>query len=127
MYSNEEISKAQKRVKAKKHFYKHLTSYVIISLFLFALNMFTSPHYWWSGFPLLGWGMGLAFHYVDVLGIPVFGILNREWEDRQLETELRNMKQEELQQKPKRLTGKNNEDDLQLKELRKNYDESELV
>ncbi|MFQ5447013.1 MAG: 2TM domain-containing protein [Saprospiraceae bacterium] len=127
MYSPDELRIAKKKVKAKKQFYRHLATFVIVNLFLFALNMITTPFYWWFGFPLLGWGMGLAFHYVDVFGIPGFDILSHEWEDQQLETELRKMKDEETQQNPKRLAGKTSREELELKELRKNYDESELV
>jgi len=37
------------------------------------------------------------------------------------------MKDEERLQKPKKLPARTNTEELELKELRKNYDESELV
>ncbi len=127
MYTDDEIIKAKKRVKAKKSFYQHLMSYSIVNLFLIALNLIISPWDIWFVFPLLGWGVGLAFHYVDVFGIPGFDILSKEWEDRELERELREANQE---RQPKNLpdTPSNQKDkDLELKELRKNYDDSEFV
>ncbi len=126
MYTQEEIDRAKKRVKAKKGFYQHLMSFVIVNIFLFSLNIITSPSHWWFVYPLLGWGMGLAFHYVEVFGIPGFDILNREWEVRELDRELAKMKEE----KPKKVlipSRKKAEEEFELKELQKNYDESEFV
>ncbi len=126
MYSQEDIRKAKKKVKSKKEFYQHLMSFVIVNFFLFALNMITSPFTWWFHFPLLGWGVGLAFHYVDVFGIPGFDILSKEWEERELDKELRrNDSNEPIKtSRPKQPMEK---EELELKELRKNYDESEFV
>ena len=126
MYSPEEIKKAKKKVKAKKGFYKHLTSFAIINAFLMFLNLFTSPAYLWFVFPLLGWGIGILFHYVDVFGVPGFDILNQDWEERELQNELnRNGRPMAKQiEEPKNMdTG----EALELKELEKRYDDSELV
>ncbi len=127
MYTKEEVFKAKKRVKAKKAFFQHLMSYAIINLFLLVLNMLTSPGYLWFVFPLLGWGVGLAFHYVDVFGIPGFDILSKEWEERELERELGQSGQHNSgkenpgfdEQKPKK--------GLELKALRRNYDDTDFV
>ncbi len=127
MYTKEEVFKAKKRVKAKKAFFQHLMSYAIINLFLLVLNLLTSPGYLWFVFPLLGWGVGLAFHYVDVFGIPGFDILSKEWEERELERELGQSGQHNSgnentgfdEQKPKK--------GLELKELRRNYDDTDFV
>jgi len=127
MYSSEEVRKAKKKVKSKKEFFQHLMAFVIVNFFLFSLNMVTSPFTWWFHFPLLGWSVGLAFHYVEVFGVPGFDILSREWEDRELDRELRKIKDEEQLQKPKRIGAQTDQEKLNLKELRKNYDESELV
>ncbi len=125
MHSKEEFAKAKKRVKDKKDFYQHLMSYAIVNTFLFALNIITSPGYFWFVFPLMGWGVGLAFHYVSVFGIPGFDILSKEWEERELEKELRKEAPTQPLEKPNKPTEKDNP--LELKELRKNYDESEFV
>ena len=81
---------------------------------------------------MLGWGVGLAFHYVDVFGIPGFDILSKEWEDREIERELRQNSQAQNPIKtsnnrtapPKPIE---DEGSLSLKELRKNYDDSDFV
>ncbi len=127
MYSENEILKAKKRVKAKKAFYQHLMSFAIVNLFLLALNLLTSPGYLWFVFPLLGWGVGLAFHYVDVFGIPGFDILSKEWEERELEKELRQDNEPSQMGKPTKPNNMQQDKGLELKELRRNYDESDFV
>ena len=46
----------------KKGFYSHLWSYLIICAALLLINNF-SPGPWWFQWPMLGWGIGLAFHF----------------------------------------------------------------
>lgn len=126
MYNPEEVKKAKKRVKKKRDFYQHLMTFVIINCFLIALNVLTSPNTLWFQYPLLGWGIGLLFHYVDVFGVPGFDILSSEWEERELENELRR-NGTPVQGALKEGKEEEAESELKLKELRKNYDESELV
>ena len=78
----------------------------------------------WFVYPLLGWGVGLAFHYVEVFGIPGFDILSKEWEEKQLEREL---KQQDPTSKFPPNQASQSDKGLDLKELRKNYDESDFV
>jgi len=127
MHSENEILKAKKRVKAKKAFYQHLMSFAIVNLFFLALNLLTSPGSLWFVFPLLGWGLGLAFHYVDVFGIPGFDILSKEWEERELEKELRQDNEPSQMGKPTKPNTLQQDKGLELKELRRNYDESDFV
>ncbi len=127
-FDEKEIAIAKRKVKAKKEFYKHLIAFSIVMPFLFFLNLLTSPFHWWFLYPLLGWGMGLAFHYVEVFGIPGFNILTREWEEDELYKELKKMKHdgenERMELQPPSKLG---DDEMELRELRKDYDESELV
>lgn len=55
---------------------------MVVNLFLVALNLVTSPEYFWAIFPLLGWGIGLASHAVSVFGL--FGLGGKEWEERKV-------------------------------------------
>lgn len=128
MHTEEEILKAKKRVKAKKEFFQHLMSFAIVNLFLFVINLLTSPSYFWFVFPLMAWGVGLAFHYVDVFGIPGYDILSKEWEERELEKELRRVdrsKQPLVKQPP--IEEKKSDKPMELKELTKRYDDSDFV
>ena len=114
--------KARKRVLKKKEFYQHLGSYVIMSIFFFVLNATTSFGNWWFYWPMLGWGIGLAFHYVDVFGIPGVGELSKEWEEKAIEEELRKMN---VKGEPSEM-----QDKLDLKEVEKSsskWDDSDLV
>ena len=48
-------------------FLGHLGSYVIIISMLAMINLFTSTDDLWFRWPALGWGIGLAFHFLGVL------------------------------------------------------------
>jgi hypothetical protein len=53
----------QVRLKRRKvGFYSHLWSYLIVNAALLLINNFT-PGPWWVQWPVLGWGIGLAFHF----------------------------------------------------------------
>ena len=74
---------AKKRVEELRGFYVHLTVYVVVNLFLFALNMLTSPGSLWFYWPLLGWGIAVALHALRAFGSG--RRLGAEWEDRKIE------------------------------------------
>jgi hypothetical protein len=65
--SPEEIDRlARKRAGAKLGWYSHAAIFVLVNLFLFAISEYGFGHRRWSVFPLLGWGLGLAFHGISV-------------------------------------------------------------
>jgi two-component system LytT family sensor kinase len=70
--------RAQKRVKEIKSFYGNLISYCIVIPALIIINLMTSPDDIWFYFPMLGWGIGLAAH-----GMNVFAI-GKSWEERKI-------------------------------------------
>ncbi|MDT3739873.1 MAG: 2TM domain-containing protein [Candidatus Kapabacteria bacterium] len=51
--------------KKKSSFREHLTAYLIINGFLVGMNVLTTGGLNWAIFPILGWGIGLAFDYVE--------------------------------------------------------------
>jgi hypothetical protein len=53
---------AEKRAKAKLGFYIHAMVFVFVNAMQFGINLFTTPLIFWSFFPFLGWGLGLAIH-----------------------------------------------------------------
>jgi len=60
-FNREKIRKA--RLKRRKvGFYSHLWSYIIVNMALLLINNFT-PGPWWFQWSVLGWGIGLAFHF----------------------------------------------------------------
>lgn len=42
-----------------------LAYYVVINLFLIAINWFTSPHYWWVLWVIGGWGISLLMAAIE--------------------------------------------------------------
>ncbi|MEV4642925.1 2TM domain-containing protein [Actinoplanes sp. NPDC049548] len=55
------------RLRKKRDLQAHLLAYVLVNLFLNGIWLFTTPGgFYWPMFPLLGWGIGLAFHVWDV-------------------------------------------------------------
>ena len=57
---------AETRAEARVRFYNHLYIYIGINAFLIIINLLTSPFNWWFPFPLLGWGLGLFFHWMKL-------------------------------------------------------------
>lgn len=123
---------ARKRVNEKKKFYEHLTTYLIMSIFFMLLNLFTSPGRWWFIFPVLGWGIGIASHYIKTFGLPGLGP-DGDWEERAMQEELRKLgvppPEESRAPEASKAEEKAEEkgEELDLKELQKRYDERDLV
>jgi hypothetical protein len=120
---------AKKRVKKVKGFYRHFGSWLIFSAFFIILNIRTSPYHFWAIFPIMGWGLGVALHALGVFGLPGLG---KDWEERMLDKEMRRLEQEadergqkESGQLPYRTEMP--EDGLELKEVRKQWRDSDLV
>ncbi len=68
--------RAIERAKELKRFYSHLGTYIVMNIFFFVLNYFTSYGHWWFYWPMLGWGLAIALRAIKVFG---FG---SEWEER---------------------------------------------
>jgi Na+/melibiose symporter-like transporter len=74
--------RARKRVEAIKGFYIHLGVYLVVNLFLFLLNIITSPDQLWFYWVLLGWGIGIVAHAFFVFG---FGrLFGADWEEKKI-------------------------------------------
>jgi len=78
------ISKDTDREKAKKlkGFYANLTAYLLVIPFLAWINHITSPDFTWVIFPIIGWGIGLAVHGMEVYNYHPF--LGKDWEDKKM-------------------------------------------
>lgn len=60
------IKYAEIKAETRVRFYNHLYIYVGVNAFLIFINLITSPFNWWFPFPLLGWGLGLFFHWMKL-------------------------------------------------------------
>jgi hypothetical protein len=79
--------RARKHVEEVKEFYYSLISYVIVIPFLAFVNYWTSWRYQWFWWPMLGWGIGLAFHAYKIYVND--GLFGRNWERKKIEEFLR--------------------------------------
>lgn len=72
--------------KKRSGFRSHLYSYVIVNAFLWAIWFFTSGRsFQWNGIPWplwvsMGWGVGLAFNYIDAYVYPKSNSVEKEYE-----------------------------------------------
>jgi hypothetical protein len=58
---------ALQQLKKKRDLQAHLLAYVLVNLLLNAVYLLTMPGgFYWPIIPLLGWGIGVAFHIWDV-------------------------------------------------------------
>lgn len=102
--------------------------YVIVNVALFLLIMIDQGHYDAFPVPLL-WGVGLAFHYINVFGLPG-GKLTDEWEDRETEKELRKLEKRYGRSMPEPPAEKLDLDehlDLRQREKKADYREDDFV
>ena len=93
---NSKYVKAVERVEKLKEFYQNLTAYCIVIPFLIFINLRFSPGFNWFWFPIFGWGMGLAFHFLDVNNYTIF--FGKNWEEKKI----KEMMEEENQYKNRR-------------------------
>ena len=69
MATDEELrEQAIKVIKKKRDFKAHLVAYVIVNAFLVVVWYVTGAGYFWPGWVLGGWGIGLAFNAWDAYG-----------------------------------------------------------
>lgn len=80
---NKEYQKAKERVEEIKGFYTHLTTYTIVNVILYAINMITSPDSLWFIWPLMGWGVAVVLQALSVFGTRSGFIA--DWEKRKIE------------------------------------------
>ena len=82
--SHTNYENARKRLENLKGFYWSLFAYIIVIPFLMFVNFKTSWHqHKWFFYPMLGWGVGLAFQAYEVYGKDKY--FGKSWENRKLE------------------------------------------
>lgn len=109
MDAHELYEHAKTRVKTRKNFYTHVITWVVLSVFFILLNLATTD-YFWAIFPILAWGIGVAFH-----GIQVY---STEWEDAEVEREFERLKRKRRAMHP---------EDEDLEDVNAQWNESDFV
>ncbi len=61
-----ERAEARQRVEARRKLVSDLVAYVVVNAFLVGVWAITGAGYFWPGWVLAGWGMGLVLHAWDV-------------------------------------------------------------
>lgn len=82
MNQNELYRRARRHVRSLMGFYRHLAIYIILSVFFMTVDYLFTFGEWRLYLALLGWGIGLAFHALNVFTLgPIF---SRDWEERKI-------------------------------------------
>ena len=63
-----ERAAAIKRINARRDFFKHITVYAVVNAGLIVIWLVTGAGYFWPGWVLGGWGIGLVLHGWDLYG-----------------------------------------------------------
>ena len=65
-------------------FKRHLITYLIMSVFFWVVWYFSGGYdahsIPWPAWPMLGWGVGVAFHYINAYVLPKSNAIEREYE-----------------------------------------------
>ena len=83
--SAEEIL-AFNQVRKLKGFYIHLAQYVLVVALLAVINALTTPNHWWVQWVIMGWGIGVFFHWLQIS--ERFSLFGSTWEKEQVEKRL---------------------------------------
>ena len=83
--SAEEIL-AFNQVRKLKGFYIHLAQYVLVIALLTVINALTTPNRWWVQWVIMGWGVGVFFHWLQIS--ERFSLFGSKWEKEQVEKRL---------------------------------------
>ena len=59
---------AVRSLKKKQDFRSHVIAYVLVNALLVGIWAATGANFFWPIFPIIGWGIGLAFNAWDVYG-----------------------------------------------------------
>ena len=91
---NEELRyiRAKEKVEKMKGFYANIISYVFVNTFLVILNYNTGWEHKWFIYPMIGWGIGVVFHYFEAFGHYPF--LSSDWEERKINEIMNNENKE---------------------------------
>ena len=130
MTDHEIKERVQKKIKARKGFMAHLGVYLATGLFFLVINLVTmgGTDELWFYWPMIPWGLGLLIHYFGVFGLPGTQELVEKWELEETAREMKRMRKQDLKQ----LDAGAHEDELELKDLKKEpqksrYDNKDFV
>lgn len=74
---------AKEKVAILRGFYQHAAIYILVNTALIVLNLITYDDVLWAVWPLLGWGLNLAFHGVHAYS--EWNVSPSAWEERKMQ------------------------------------------
>jgi hypothetical protein len=77
--------RAAARVEMQLAFYRHVLIYIVVNVLLAGLNLLKNPHHLWFQWVILGWGIGLLAHGLNVYSYRLFGSQRERMIQRELE------------------------------------------
>ena len=84
-YSEEAYRRAKRKVEKIMGFYKHLAVYLVVNIFLIIIVGMNSEYgfnHYSTYTTAFFWGIGLAFHFLQVFGRDV--LFNEDWEEKKI-------------------------------------------
>jgi hypothetical protein len=67
------------RRRLRHRFYRHALVWLVVSMALFMMNMWSSPNTWWFFWPNLSWGVIVAIHAIHALFPSEAKIEKEQW------------------------------------------------
>lgn len=114
---------AKEIVKKKKDFRENARAFAIIIPILAFINIWTHHEFLWFFFPMIGWGIGLVSAYYEAYVKPE----KTSWEDHEIQKEMERMRRRDRQFIGEERKRDTIDERLELRELRRDYDERDLV
>ncbi len=71
-------------------FYRHVMIYVVVNVLLAAVNLLKNPNHLWFQWVILGWGIGLVAHGLNVYSYRWSGSRREQMIQRELERQRKN-------------------------------------
>jgi hypothetical protein len=79
--------RAAARVTMQRAFYRHVMIYIVVNVLLAAVNLLKDPNHLWFQWGMLGWGIGLLVHGLNVYSYLWSGSRRDQMIERELERE----------------------------------------
>jgi hypothetical protein len=84
--------RAAVRATMQRAFYRHVMIYIVVNALLVALNLLKDPNHLWFQWGMLGWGIGLLGHGLNVYSYRWFGSQREQMIQHELDRQKRQMK-----------------------------------
>jgi hypothetical protein len=83
--------RAAARATMQRAFYRHVMSYIVVNALLVTFNLLKDPNHLWFQWGMLGWGIGLLVHGLNVYSYRWFGSHREQMIQHELKRQKRQM------------------------------------